>query len=121
MNVKNLFRTTSGMIAISLLAACGEAGDPRIEGSWVEPVPGMERSMQGIRFEKGGKASSINMATLRYERWERTGDRLILTGKSIGNHQSLPFTDTLQIRTLTPDELVLERTDGYTVRYERER
>ncbi|MCM1300887.1 MAG: lipocalin family protein [Alistipes senegalensis] len=121
MNSKNLFRAASGMIAIGLLAACGEAEHPRIEGSWVEPVPGMEHTMQGIRLEKEGKASSINMATLQYERWERTGDRLILTGKSIGNHQTLPFTDTLEIRTLTADELVLERNDGCTARYERKK
>ena len=54
-------------MAAVLFMACSGAS---IEGSWVEPVPGMEHMLQGIKIESGGKASSINMATLQYETWE---------------------------------------------------
>ena len=32
--------------------------------------------------------SSINMATLKYEAWKKVGNRLLLSGTSIGNHQN---------------------------------
>ena len=66
-----------------------------IEGEWVEPVPGMENHVQGINIKKGGKASSINMATLQYASWKKEGNKLILSGKSIGNHETISFSDTL--------------------------
>ena len=36
----------------------------KIPGSWCEPIPGRAQDVQGIKFQKDGKASSINMATL---------------------------------------------------------
>lgn len=100
-------------MAAVLLMACNGT---RIEGSWVEPVPGMESMSQGIKIEAGGKASSINMATLQYETWKSEGNRLILTGKSIGNRQTLSFSDTLVVEKLTQDSLVL-RKGNYVLRY----
>ena len=61
-------------------------------------------------------ASSINMATLQYETWESKDGKLILTGKSIGNHRTLSFTDTLMIEKLTQDSLILSKGD-YVLRY----
>lgn len=49
-------------------------GENGIEGKWTEPVPDMENQMQGIELKEGGKASSINMATLQYEKWEKKGE-----------------------------------------------
>ena len=72
--------------------------------------------LQGIKIESGGKASSINMATLQYETWESKDGKLILTGKSIGNHRTLSFTDTLMIEKLTQDSLILSKGD-YVLRY----
>ena len=99
------------------LVSCG-SGESRLIGSWIQSVPGMEGAIQGIRIEKGGKASSINMHTLVYEHWKKDGDRLLLTGKSIGNGQTLSFTDTMQIKKLTATSLVLER-GTYTAEYTR--
>ncbi|MGN0033069.1 MAG: lipocalin family protein [Candidatus Limimorpha sp.] len=98
-----------GILSAFALTSCNEAD---IEGRWVEPIPGMENQIQGICLEKGGKASSINMATLLYDSWERNGDILILSGKSIGNKVSSTFIDTLTIQELTKDKLVLN--DGET-------
>lgn len=104
-----------GVVAALLLVSCGI---PAIEGTWVEPVPGMEESKQGVTLKKGGVAESVNMETLKYEKWSREGDLLILSGKSIGNHQTLPFVDTLHIKELSADRLILERGE-MVVEYSR--
>lgn len=103
-------------MAAMAFAACSGTS---IEGNWVQPVPGMENMEQGICLEQGGKASSINMATLKYEAWVRQGDKLLLSGQSIGNHQTLVFTDTMTIEKLTDKELVLRRGE-MTINYHRQ-
>lgn len=102
---------------LGVLASCG-TDNKQLLGSWVQPVPGQPGSQQGIRLEKDGKASSINMYTLVYEHWEKKGNRLILTGKSIGNGQTLSFTDTMQIGKLTATTLVLQKGE-YSTEYTR--
>lgn len=102
-----------------LLAGCCSSGDKALIGSWTQPVPGMENQSQGIRFESEGKASSIGMATLLYESWKKEDDELILTGKSIGNGQTISFTDTLRIKELTGSSLILEQ-NGFELKYSKE-
>lgn len=104
--MKKLNLMVASLSAWALLA-CGESGS--LAGKWVQPVPGMPQMEQGFVLEEGGKASSVNMATLAYEKWEKQGDRLILSGKSIGNHQTIVFSDTFDIEKLTPDRLVLQK------------
>lgn len=105
-----------GLLALSL-TACGNDGN--IVGKWVQPVPGLPALKQGFELEEDGNASSVNMATLRYETWQQQGSSLILTGKSIGNHQTISFSDTLVIEKLTSDSLVLKR-GKLVLRYARE-
>ena len=88
------------------LTACNNAS---IEGSWVETVPGMPGMQQGFVLDGDGSASSINMATLKYEAWKKVGNRLLLSGTSIGNHQNISFTDTLTIEKLTQEKGVRKR------------
>lgn len=102
-----------------ILAACGGSATS-VVGAWVEPVPGMEGQVQGIKMEEGGGASSVNMATLVYESWKQEGDKLILTGKSIGNGQTIEFTDTMAIKKLTADSLVLDNR-GMEIRYAKQK
>ncbi len=99
-----------------LLTACN---NPKIEGNWIEPVPGMEDMTQGFSLKHDGKAESINMATLQYEKWERKNDTLILSGKSIGNHQTLPFSDTLIITELSPEKMTLQKAN-LTITYRKQ-
>lgn len=105
-------------MAVAVFTACNRDGNS-LEGKWVEPVPGMENQMQGINLEKGGKASSINMATLQYESWEKKDNMLILSGKSIGNHETSSFSDTLTIEKHTKDELVLKK-GNLTINYQKQ-
>ena len=97
-------KTCKDFVAIALLALGSLSGcnnTSALIGEWTEPVPGMENMIQGFKLEEGGKASSINMATLKYKTWEQQGDLLILTGESIGNGQTISFSDTLTIKKAT--------------------
>ena len=93
-------------LPLMLLAGCHE---PAVEGKWLQPVPGMA----GVWLEDGGKASSINMSTLVYESWSRRGSELVLQGKSIGNGQTIDFSEAYRIKKLTDRELVLQ--DGKAI------
>ena len=106
-------------LLMGLLAACG-GNSTSIVGAWVEPVPGMEGQVQGINIGEGGIASSVNMATLVYESWKQEGDQLVLTGKSIGNGQTIEFADTMAIKKLTPDSLILDN-QGMEIRYAKQK
>ena len=94
-------------IGISLFTACSSNTD--IVGTWTQPIPGMEGSEQGFVLENEGKASSVNMATLQYETWDKIGNVIFLKGKSLGNGQTIEFTDTLVVASLTADTLNVTR------------
>lgn len=104
-------------VSVICLISCGN--DESMVGTWAQPVPGLEGMKQGFTLEEGGKASSINMATLCYETWKQEGTLLILSGKSRGNRQTLQFSDTLTIEQLTQDSLVLKK-GMLVLRYARE-
>jgi hypothetical protein len=91
-----------------VLISCNQ-NENVIVGSWIQPIPGQSGKVQGIRLDSDGKASSINMQTLLYETWEQQGEKIILTGKSIGNGQTILFSDTLKVDKLTADTLVLRK------------
>ncbi len=117
MKAKHLLVVIAAAAAAAGLSSCtGKAG---IEGTWIQPVPGMEGQVQGIRLDEGGKASSVNMATLQYESWSREGNTLVLNGKSIGNALTIEFSDTLTVEKLTADSLVLSGP-AMTLRYSRQ-
>ncbi len=100
------FKKLAVIFSISTLIACNNT---TLEGSWIEPIPGMPDMQQGFTLEADGSASSINMSTLKYEKWKKEGNLLFLSGISIGNHQSFSFTDTLAIENLTQDSLILKK------------
>ncbi len=104
---------------LSIFAFACASADKQILGNWVEPIPGMPGKTQGISLQEGGKAASINMATLVYTQWDKQADKLVLTGKSIGNGQEIDFTSEWKIEKLTNDELLLS-SDGRTLHYTRE-
>ena len=90
-----------GGLSAILLTACGNSES--IVGRWEQPVPGLPMLKQGFILEEGGKASSLNMATLLYDTWKQEGSSLILSGTSKGNHLTLSFSDTMKIERLTQD------------------
>ena len=90
------------------LVACGRSD---ISGTWIQPVPNMPDMVQGFTLGANGVATSVNMATLQYDTWHTDGDSLIMTGRSIGNGQTIEFTETYTIEKLTDDTLVLRNGD----------
>lgn len=115
--MKNL--TLLNVLVLGSAVLCPACSDGNIiEGAWVEPVPGMKGMQQGFVLEPDGKASSINMATLQYESWKKENGMLILSGKSIGNGQTIAFDDTLLIKDLSEQTLLLEK-NGVAYAYTR--
>ena len=83
-------------------AASKVATDPTYAeavGNWTMPDPIDPDGVMGIRIMVEGEAQSINMATLRYTSWELQGEagKILLKGQSIGNGQTIDFTETATI------------------------
>ena len=57
-----------GLIACSPKTAVNETD---LLGNWTEILPPSSNFVQGMTLAKEGKASSIGMATLQYESWQR--------------------------------------------------
>lgn len=97
------------IMATKIVVVPARQENPDLLGCWVQPINGMPEQEQGFALEKDGIARSLNMATLKYETWKQEGDNLILKGKSIGNGQTIEFTDTLRLDKVTTDSLWLSK------------
>ena len=95
--------------------------DNLLIGKWIEVMPVNKNITQGISLKENGQASSIGMATLKYETWQIKDGKITLTGKSIGNHQTIDFTDTLDIIEISPDRLILQKYGTYQIHYTRQK
>ena len=113
---------TASAIAITL-AACGPSknfNEKELTGNWIEIMPVNQQIRQGVTLKEKGEAESIGMATLKYEKWQLLPDgHIILDGKSIGNHQTLDFSDTLAIISLSNDTLTLGKGGTYRIQYHK--
>lgn len=108
------------LLVVFLLPSCMESKSNKMfTGNWMEVMPANPQIIQGITLRADGSAASIGMMTLQYERWEIEADQLILFGKSIGNGQTIDFSDTLDIVTVTPDSLILGKYGMYRVSYHK--
>lgn len=81
-------------------------------GSWVQPIPGSEKEVQGFTLKNDGSAQSINMATMLYKNWRYEPGKLTLVSESIGNKTSSIDTITYQILKMTDKELELKEGAG---------
>ena len=80
-------------------AATKVATDPTYAeavGKWTMPDPIAPEGVMGVEIMVEGAARSINMATLVYTSWEPQGeaDKILLKGQSLGNGQTIDFTQT---------------------------
>ncbi len=102
------------MFCLSLMCGCS---DERIVGTWVQPIPGQEDSLQGFTLNKDGTAASVNMYTLQYTGWQKNGKTLTLKGESIGNGQTIQVNEEFAIKDINSTSLILQRgskTFSYT-------
>ena len=108
------------LIAGSLgMTSCAKTESCSLEGTWMQPIPGMSDAEQGFELHADGTASSVNMATLQYESWMQLDlETLVLNGMSLGNQCTLSFSDTLQLVRVTEDSLLLRR-GSLTLSYPR--
>ena len=103
-----------------IVASCSARySDESFVGKWIEVMPANPQITQGITIEADGNARSIGMQTLKYEGWKYDGKNLILTGKSIGNGQTIAFTDTLEVVRLDQDTMSLGKHGMYRIDYFR--
>ncbi len=110
------------LLFLSIFAALLAAGcsrESKYLGVWVEPVPGMEDEFQGVKLDKNGVASSVNMQTLVYQNWALQGDFIVLTGQSKGNGQTIEFAENFTLRKID-GEWTLQTEDG-SVFYRRQK
>ena len=80
-------------------------------GAWVQPNPIDAEQVQGFYLYVEGEAGSINMSTLVYEHWSVADGVLMLSGKSIGNGQTIDFSEKWNIEHLDACELVIRQGD----------
>lgn len=113
---KNLFAAGSLLLLVS---CAGSASYENLPGHWIESMPANPQITQGVRLDADDGAASIGMHTLKYTGWERRGNRLILHGQSIGNHQTFDFSDTLDIVRLDADSMTLGKSGSYRIDYVR--
>lgn len=84
-------------------------------GSWVATVVvGKDSLEQGVKFDEGGVASSINNAAIAYKNWTSTGssiyanaDLIVLNGEIVEKDKATVFADTLTVTALNADSLIL--------------
>lgn len=95
-----------------------------IFGKWTQPVQGIDSISQGFQLKKNGTASSINMETLKYDKWKLFKDTLLLWSHSVGVANRSATIDTLLIKTLNDTVLVAWPTTaaiGYLETFKRPR
>lgn len=91
-------------------------------GKWVQPIPGQEGEKQGVQLNADGSASSINIHTLIYEKWQLKGDTLLLSYHTEGVRTTGSDVDTSLVKNLTDSTLALiGEKNGNEMNYTREK
>lgn len=94
------------LLSICALSCTRESGS--ITGSWVTNMPDQPQHKQGFTLKDDGKAVAINLVGVNYEKWEKQGDLLIISGKSDADDQK-KIADTLKIISVADSTLILEK------------
>lgn len=91
------------------LYACTGNNEKNLIGTWIEQMPQGMNYIQGFHLKDNGTAESVGMRTLLYNKWEIKDNKLILSGESVGNGQTIQFSDTMNIIRCHADTLVVNR------------
>lgn len=106
------------LLVLLLTAGCfscsNESGS--ITGSWVIEMPDQPQHKQGFTLKEDGRAVAINMGYMNFEKWEKQGDKLILSGKKERSGEMTDFKDTLKIIAVADSMLTVEK-GGQQIRY----
>lgn len=117
-----LFLSVPALLAASCSNNKASFSEEQFLGKWHEVMPVNQHFVQGVDLQEGGQAESIGMATLKYNGWSLQqsadgGCDIILTGESIGNGQTIRFSDTLRVISLQNDTLTLGKGGMYRIQY----
>ncbi|MEG0517466.1 MAG: lipocalin family protein [Bacteroidales bacterium] len=105
---------TADQVATKAERCCDSCKQGGIEGKWIQPIEGQEGKFEGFELKADGIAESVNMATLKFEKWSKDSTTLTLSGKSIGNGQTIDFSDVYTIAQSDNNTLTLLK-DGSVV------
>lgn len=106
-------------LLVCIITACHQQPQDQILGHWLEVMPVNRHIIQGITIKDKGTAKSIGMKTLQYESWKLENNKLTLSGKSIGNGQTISFSDTYDIIEISPKTLKLGKYGKYQIEYKK--
>lgn len=113
------------IMLISILTACNSSSDKKIEtgilssasvpnpyreklvGKWLQPIAGQQKERQGFELQEDGTALSLNMHTLKYDKWNVSEDTLYLWYQTQGVKMISKGIDTLLIKELDDSDLIL--------------
>lgn len=105
-------------LSLLVLFSCTDS-KKQFVGNWIEIMPANPMIVQGVTLNEDGTAASIGMKTLLYTKWELDKESIILWGQSIGNGQTIDFSDTMNVVKITPDSLTLGKYGMYQISYYR--
>lgn len=80
-----------------------------IVGRWIVQDSDPE---EGFELSTDDSATAIGQAAIEYQTWALSGNTLTLTGQSIGEDQTVAFTEVLTIKEIDAQHLVLVSSAG---------
>lgn len=100
---------STALLCVAVSACNDDSAD--YLGTW-KHMPKGDSLYRGFSLGSHGIALSLNQTEKQYNKWHRKRDTLWLSGKQFCDSAVTPFTDTMIVKKLTPDSLVLQSKDG---------
>ena len=85
-------------------------------GSWVN-----KESEMGFTIMEGGRAASINMATLAYNSWQLIENKMVLNSTSKGVSNPVTADEIYIIRDITPVMMILSPSNNPNTKWNYEK
>ena len=85
-------------------------------GSWVN-----KESEMGFTIMEGGKAASINMATLEYNSWQLIENKIVLNSTSKGVSNPVTTDEIYIVRDISPAMMILSPSNNPNTKWTYEK
>ena len=108
----NIMKKCLFLLIICLLtAACYRESDVML-GTWIKPAEHNINEKEGFTLKKHGRAASVNLGQLKYEKWHVSDGTLVLSGKDSSTGITVDAQDIYIIRSVDKSLLVLTALNG---------
>ena len=105
---KKYITSIFGVVILAFTLGCQTKENNFLYGSWILENSGTtSEEVIGFTISEEGFASTINVRSKHYETWLLDYDALILEGTSIDDSSFAFLSDTLYIKSLTKDHLIV--------------